>query len=105
MAKRNESDFAEVAVDRLLMESFPNESSPYYRGNPSPAEDKDWDKLKKKLKWHVRHSLSQRQRQVLTLYLSGKKQCEIVKILGVTKQVVSIYKYRAINKLKKIIRE
>lgn len=105
MSKRPESDFAEVAVDRLLMESFSNESSAYYRESQPPVDDKNLKRLKKKLKWHVTHSLSHRQRQVLTLYLSGKKQSEIVEILGVTKQVVSIYKLRAINKLRKVIRE
>lgn len=105
MSKRPESDFAEVSVDRLILESFSNESSPYYHHTAHREDDESIKKLKSKLKWHIARSLSPRQKQVITLYLSGKKQCDIVKILGLTKQVVSVYKQRAINKLRKAILE
>jgi len=58
------------------------------------------EKLRKKLKWHIDHSLSKRQKEVLKLFLMGKKQAEIGDILGVRQQVVNVYKHRAINRLR-----
>lgn len=103
MSRKKEHDFAEVAVDRLLVESFANEASAYFRTAVDESREELFDRYRTKLKWHLNHSLSMRQKQVLKLYLKGKKQREIGIILGIKQQVVSIYKHRAINKLKKIM--
>ena len=103
MPKKREAEFAELAVDRLLIESFANEASAYFRDESDFARDEIFDRLRNKLKWHVSRSLSPRQKEVITLYLSGKKQREIAAILGITQQVVSIYKRRAINRLRELL--
>jgi RNA polymerase sigma factor (sigma-70 family) len=103
MVDRRESDFAEVAVDRLIVESFPNEASAYFKTDVEKSRDEVFDTFRSKLRWHLSRSLSQRQREVMKLYLQGKKQREIAAILGIKQQVVSIYKQRAIKKLRKIL--
>jgi RNA polymerase sigma factor (sigma-70 family) len=103
MTKKRESDFAEISVERRLLESFANEDSPYYR-NISDREKEKWlDHHRSRLRWHIARSLSRRQKEVINLFLSGKKQSEIASILGIKQQVVSIYKKRAINKLRILI--
>lgn len=104
MGPKKESDFAEVLVDRLFMESFANEASAYYKTAEDIKRDDQLEKYKSRLKWHMNHSLSRRQKQVIRLYLEGKKQREIGVILGIKQQVVSIYKRRAINKLREVLR-
>jgi len=103
MASRKEYAFAEVLVDKLLLESFANEQSAYHSptGDSKPA--KSIDKLRSRLKWHIRNSLSGRQKEVIEFYLKGKTEREIARILGITQQVVNIYKQRAIRKLHKIV--
>jgi len=103
MPKKHESDFAEIAVDKLLIESFANEDSPYFKDIGEHVRSEHLDRYRSRLKWHVAQSLSRRQKQVIRLYLSGKKQREIAAILGIKQQVVSIYKKRAINKLRTLI--
>lgn len=98
-----EYKYAEVLVDKLFLESFSNEKSPYHPSNHGSNIGHSLDKFKTKLKWHVKRSLSNRQKQVIEHYLSGKTEREIARILGVTQQVVNIYKHRAIKKLHKII--
>jgi len=100
-----ESRFAEIAVDRLLIESFSNEASAYYKDALAVSRDEQYDRFRAKLKWHIARSLSPRQKQVVSLFLRGKKQREIAAILGIKQQVVSIYKRRAINKLKVLLKE
>jgi RNA polymerase sigma factor (sigma-70 family) len=104
VAVKREAQFAEVAVDRLLMESFANEASAYYRDDVTVNRDERYDRFRTKLKWHIARSLSPRQKQVVTLFLRGKKQREIAAILGITQQVVSIYKRRAINRLRDLVK-
>jgi DNA-binding CsgD family transcriptional regulator len=99
MSEFKESDFVEIIFDKLILESFPLEKSPYY----SAEGEKFTDNLRNKLVWHINHSLSQRQKEVLRLYLQGKKEVEIGSILGVRQQVVNIYKRRAIKRLKAIL--
>ena len=101
MTARKEFDFAEVRVDRLFLESFANEQSPYYVGDDQSTSPSKFTKLRKRLQWHVNHTLSPRQKQVIRHYLSGKTERQIAQILGVTQQVVNIYKHRAIKKLHK----
>lgn len=103
MSHPRESDFAEVPVDRLLMESFPNEASAYFKDKNIRAREKFFDKFRNRLKWHIARSLSPRQKEVIRLYLAGWKQREIAAKLGITQQVVSIYKWRAINRLRSLI--
>lgn len=93
----------EILVDQLLLASFPNEMSPYYNHPEDSISVGQVDKFRHKLKWHISHSLSPRQKEVLRFYLMGKKEREIAHILGVTQQVVHIYKHRAIKKLQKIL--
>ena len=103
MAHREEFEFAEVSVERLFLESFANERSPYYSDSLELSKRNFLSKYRNKLRWHINHSLSPRQKQVLKHYLSGKKEREIAKILGVTQQVVNIYKHRAIKKLHRLV--
>ena len=103
MTARRESDFAEVMVDRLFLESFANEQSPYYVGDSESSVAKGLDRFRNRLKWHVNNSLSPRQKEVVRFYLSGKTEREIAGILGITQQVVNIYKHRAIKKLHRIL--
>lgn len=103
MISRAEHEFAEVLVDKLVLESFANEDSPYHTDGvlTSPEVSK---RLRTKIKWHIRNSLSERQRQVIeAYYLQGKTEREIATDLGIAQQVVNIYKHRAIKKLHKAI--
>ena len=93
----------ELLVDKLFLESFANEQSPYYIPDHEKQADIALDKFRGRLKWHINHSLSARQKQVIKYYLTGKKEREIARILGVKQQVVNIYKHRAIRKLHRIL--
>ncbi len=103
MPVKKESDFAEVLVDKLFLESFANEHSAYYTAGTSTPPGAALDKFRSRLRWHIGHSLSPRQKQVIGYYLKGKKERQIAQILGVAQQVVNIYKQRAIKKLQKIM--
>lgn len=103
MTSEKEFRFAEVLVDRLFLESFSNEQSAYHSALERKLDPKKRHKLLSKLKWHINNSLSPRQKEVIRFYLSGKKEREIAEILGVTQQVVNIYKQRAIKKLVKVL--
>ena len=103
MPSRREYEFAEVLVDKLVIESFANERSPYHSDGMERIEPESLDRIRSKLRWHIRRSLSPRQKQVIEYYLKGKTEREIARILGVTQQVVNIYKHRAIKKLHKVI--
>jgi len=103
MTSEKEFRFAEVLVDRLFLESFSNEQSAYHSALERKLDPKKRHQLLTRLKWHINNSLSQRQREVIKFYLSGKKEREIASILGVTQQVVNIYKQRAIKKLVKVL--
>jgi len=104
MTARQESDFAEVLVDRLFLESFANEHSPYHTSDATDTSlSEALDRFRQKLKWHIGHSLSRRQKEVIKHYLNGCKEREIAELLGVTQQVVNIYKRRAIKKLQKVM--
>lgn len=100
MTDRDKSVFYEVMVNRLLLESFPEEKSLFFDEESDPAETARKEKLRKKVVWHIRHSLSKRQKEVLQLLLMGKREAEIGMILGVKQQVVNIYKKRAIKRLR-----
>lgn len=103
MTSEKEFRFAEVLVDRLFLESFSNEQSAYNSGLERNLDPLKRHKLLSRLKWHINNSLSVRQKEVVKFYLSGKKEREIAVILGVTQQVVNIYKQRAIKKLVKLL--
>jgi len=87
------------------MESFTNEASAYFRTAEDRQREEFFEKFRSRLKWHMNHSLSARQKEVIKLYLNGKKQREIAEILGIKQQVVNIYKKRAINKLRNVLRK
>ncbi len=93
----------EVSVDRLFLESFSNEQSPYFADGLELSNSDSIKKLRNRLRWHINNSLSTRQKEVLKHYLTGKKEREIAGILGVTQQVVNIYKHRAFKKLRKLV--
>ncbi len=96
--------YAEILVDRLILESFANEQSAYHQSETTPgALNRRFKKFRGKLRWHISHSLSRRQKEVLQLVLSGKTEREIAEQLGITQQVVNIYKHRAIKKLHSLI--
>lgn len=99
----NEYEYAEILVDKLFLESFANEHSAYYTSGSEKTKSKLYDKFRNKLKIHIKKSLSKRQKQVIELYLSGKTEREISKSLGITQQVVNIYKHRAIKRLHEVI--
>lgn len=103
MRRSTESDFAEVMVDRLFLESFANERSAYYSDESEKSRKNALDRFRSRVRWHISHSLSRRQKEVLRSYLSGKTEREIAHDLGITQQVVNIYKHRAIKRLKSII--
>ncbi|MFH1687130.1 MAG: sigma factor-like helix-turn-helix DNA-binding protein [bacterium] len=103
MTARQESEFAEVLVDRFFLESFANEQSPYHSSDAGGSPSEVLDRFRHKLKWHIGHSLSPRQKEVIKHYLNGRKEREIAAMLGVTQQVVNIYKQRAIKKLQKVM--
>jgi len=103
MGRYKESDFAEVLLDHVILESIPAERSLYHREEKDKSRQKKIDELRRKVKWHIDHSLSKRQKEVLRLVMQGKKEREIGDILGITQQVVNIYKHRAINKLRELI--
>jgi DNA-directed RNA polymerase specialized sigma subunit len=100
MPEHNESDFAEVIFDRLIIESFPVESSAYHKDENDKKRDEHFGRLRNRVMWHINHTLKGRQKEVIKLILTGKKQAEIGAILGVKQQVVNIYKQRAIKKLR-----
>lgn len=104
MTAGSSHDFAEVLVDRLFLESFANENSAYYDEENGADLARALDRFRGKLRWHIEHTLSRRQQQVIRFYLKGKTEREIATILGITQQVVNIYKHRAINKLKKVVK-
>ena len=103
MAANSEYKFVEVLVDKLFLESFANDKSAYYNFATNNSVSPNIDKYRTKLKWHIKRSLSKRQKEVIQHYLTGKTEREIARILGITQQVVNIYKHRAIKKLHKII--
>lgn len=103
MTPNKEYQYAEIMVDKLFLESFANEKSAYHLSASELENSTSFDKFRSKLKWHIKRSLSPRQKEVLEYYLTGKTEREIARILGITQQVVNIYKHRAIKKLHKII--
>ena len=103
MDKRKEYQYAEVRVDKLFLESLSGDKSAYHQNPTDLKKLTSLDKFRSKLKWHIKRSLSKRQKEVIEFYLIGKTEREIAQILGVTQQVVNIYKHRAIKKLHKII--
>ncbi|HWR83468.1 MAG TPA: LuxR C-terminal-related transcriptional regulator [Candidatus Deferrimicrobium sp.] len=90
-------------MDRLFIESFANEQSPYFISSENSDLDGTLQKYRSRLMWHINHSLSPRQKDVLKHYLTGKKESDIARALGVKQQVVNIYKQRAIKKLHRIL--
>jgi len=90
-------------VDKLILESFANEQSAYHLTSSEKYLRASLDRFRGRLKWHINRSLSPRQKEVIRYYLSGKKEREIARILGIKQQVVNIYKHRAIKKLHKIL--
>lgn len=103
MANRREHEFAEVLVDKLFLESLANDRSAYHTSAEERSRSQSFDRFRSRLRWHVNHSLSPRQKQVITMYLAGKKEREIATDLGITQQVVNIYKHRAIRRLHGVI--
>ncbi len=103
MSSKREFEFAEVVVGKLLMESFANEQSAYHQQDDTESLKDFLERVRSRLKWHIDHSLSRRQKEVIKLYLSGKKEREIADDLGITQQVVNIYKQRAIKKLHRLL--
>lgn len=103
MPRRNESDSREVIVSKLLLESFSEKQSPYFNPDKDWSPSVDLELHGDRLKWHIAHSLSKRQREVIRHFVNGKTEREIGVILGITQQVVHIYKHRAIKKLRKAL--
>jgi RNA polymerase sigma factor (sigma-70 family) len=104
MPSRKEYLYAEISLDPELIDSFPSERSAYHQTHLE-KERKSFDrKFIGKLNWHIKNSLSERQKQVIKLIIEGLTEREIGARLGITQQVVNIYKWRAIKKLRDKIR-
>jgi DNA-binding CsgD family transcriptional regulator len=101
--RREEFEYAEVPVDRLILESFAAERSAYHRTEAEDERSAWLDRFRSRLRWHINNSLSRRQKQVMREFLQGKREREIARELGITQQVVNIYKHRAIKKLQKLM--
>ena len=103
MGKLREFEFAELPVDKLILESFANAQSAYHISDNERTSGAELNKFRKKLMWHITHSLSMRQKQVVKAFLAGRKERETARELGIAQQVVNIYKHRAIKKLHKLL--
>jgi DNA-directed RNA polymerase specialized sigma subunit len=103
MGKRKEYEFAELPVDRLILESFADAQSAYHSSEGDQEGRDRLQRFKQKLMWHVGHSLSERQQQVIRAFLAGRKERDTAKDLGITQQVVNIYKHRAIKRLHELL--
>lgn len=97
---RREYLFAELRVERSVLERFSQEMSAYYEDEGLAAKHEVYSSFKRKLLWHVRHSLSKRQREALLLLLAGNTERQAASVMGISQQVVHIYKVRAINVLR-----
>ena len=103
MGKRKEFEFAELPVDKLILESFANTQSAYHSGEGEGTTSEQLGRFRQKLLWHIGHSLSGRQHQVIRAFLAGCKERDTARELGITQQVVNIYKQRAIKKLQRLL--
>jgi DNA-binding NarL/FixJ family response regulator len=103
MVARKEYLYAEILCDNKFLEGFSNEKSPYYQAEPDKLQKTKNRKLIIKLNRHINNSLSNRQREVIKLLKEGKTERQAAAILRITQQVVHIYKWRAINKLRSIV--
>jgi DNA-binding CsgD family transcriptional regulator len=101
--KRNAIASREMLVSRLLLESFSEKQSLYHDPDKSWSPSVVLERFGDKLRWHIGHSLSPRQKEVIKHYLNGKTEREIAAMLGISQQVVHIYKHRAIRKLRKVM--
>jgi len=90
MVPRKEFENTEILIGKILLKLYADENLSI-------------EKLRNNVKWHIDNSLSPRQEQVIKYYLNGKKEREIANLLGITQQVVNIYKQRAIKKLNKLL--
>lgn len=104
MAINKEYLYAEILLDKKIIEGFPNERSPHFQNELEKTNKDKYVKFVRKLNWHINNSLSERQKEVLKLLMKGKTLREIGAILGITHQVVHIYKKRAVKKLRQKLR-
>ncbi|MBD3219224.1 MAG: hypothetical protein GF310_13190 [candidate division Zixibacteria bacterium] len=104
MQSKKEYLYAEVLVDSELLEKFPEERSAYYQTRNERDKREFSRKFIAKLNWHIRNSLSDRQREVIELIIEGLTEREIAARLEIAQQVVNIYKWRAIMRLRKKIK-
>jgi DNA-binding NarL/FixJ family response regulator len=101
MPHTNEYRFAEKIFEKLALESLPEKQSAYDGTGSDDHVRQHLEKHAGRLRWHIRHSLSTRQREVIELILKGKTERAIAEILSISQQVVHIYKWRAVNALRK----
>jgi DNA-binding NarL/FixJ family response regulator len=104
MQSKKEYLYAEVLVDSELLEKFPEERSAYYQTRHEKDKKEFSRRFIAKLNWHIRNSLSDRQREVIELIIEGFTEREIAARLEIAQQVVNIYKWRAIKRLRKKIK-
>jgi len=103
MRKRKEFEFAELPVDKLILESFANAQSAYHIEESERTSGAGLSRFRQKLLWHIGHSLSPRQQQVIRAFLAGRKERDTARELDISQQVVNIYKQRAIKKLHRLL--
>jgi len=97
----DEYRYSVVLLDRGLMEAFANEDAAYFQTLPEKEKKDKYRRFISKLNWHIRNSLSGRQQEVIRLILDGQTEREIACRMGISHQVVHIYKLRAIKMLRK----
>ena len=103
MGPRKEYEYAELTVDKLILESFATSQSAYHRTETESETSRQLSRFRNRLLWHINNSLSKRQKQVMRAFLAGQKQRETAQDLGITQQVVNIYKQRAIKRLQQLL--
>jgi FixJ family two-component response regulator len=104
MTSRNEHKYAELLFNKELLESFSNEASAHYEAGSEQEKKDSYRRFIRKLRWHINNTLAGRQKEVIIHIVQGRTEREIAEILGITHQVVHIYKTRAVNKLKEKIK-
>jgi len=103
MGRRQEYEYAEFPVDKLILESFATSQSAYHKTEQELDAASHLSRFRNRLLWHINNSLSPRQKQVMRAFLAGQKQRDTARELGVTQQVINIYKRRAIKRLHQLL--
>jgi hypothetical protein len=72
MSDKKEYLYAEILLDKKIIEGFPNERSAHFQSEFEESHKAKYVKLVRKLNWHINNSLSRRQKEVLKLLLKRR---------------------------------